>query len=185
MQVDVIDPQTVRFTLPAPKPGLLAHFATHYGQGFQPKHFLGKFHPAINPDADKYAQSFGYADGYAAIMAYYGSSDWMDTATPMLNSPDKVAKLPAAATPTLESHIVIRETVEGRHFVANPYFFQVDTAGNQLPYINEMDEVFINDHEVRLLKLVNGEVDYKTQSLQLSDAPILLDSQEKEATRSS
>jgi len=179
MTVDVIDPQTVKFTLPAPKPGLLAHFATHFGQGFQPKHFLGKFHPAINPDADKFAQSLGFADGYDAIKAYYGNSDWMDTATPMLNSPDKVAKLPAAASPTLESHIVVRETVEGRHFVANPYYFQVDTAGNQLPYINEMDELFINDHEVRLLKLINGEVDYKSQSLQLSDAPIMLENQEK------
>jgi len=53
MTVDVIDPQTVRFNLPAPKPGLLSHFANHYAQAFQPKHFLGKFHPAINPGADK------------------------------------------------------------------------------------------------------------------------------------
>lgn len=179
MEVEVVDPQTVKFKLPAPKPGLLAHFATHFGQGFQPKHFLGKFHPAVSADADAYAQSLGFADGYDAIKAYYGNSDWMDTATPMLNSPDKVASLPAAATPTLESHILIRETTEGRHLVANPYFHMVDTAGNQLPYINEQDEVFINDHEVRLLKLVNGEVDYKSQSLQLSDAPILLENQEK------
>jgi len=179
MQVEVVDPQTVKFILPAPKPGLLAHFATHFGQGFQPKHFLGMFHPDINPDADKYAQSLGFENGYAAIKAYYGNSDWTDTATPMLNSPDLVANLPKATYPTLESHILIKETTEGRHLVANPYFFMVDTAGNQLPYISEQDEVFINDHEVRLLKLVNGEVDYKSQSLQLSDVPILLENQEK------
>ncbi|MFZ1813194.1 MAG: ABC transporter substrate-binding protein [Rhizobiaceae bacterium] len=179
MQVEVVDAQTVMFKLPAPKPGLLAHFATHYGQGFQAKHFLGQFHPAINADADKNAQALGFADGYDAIKAYYGNSDWMDTATPMLNSPDKVANLPLAAAPTLESHIVIKETTEGRHFVANPYFHMVDTAGNQLPYINEMDELFANDQQVRLLKLVNGEVDYKAQSLQLADAPLLLENQEK------
>jgi peptide/nickel transport system substrate-binding protein len=179
MEVVVVDPQTVVFKLPAPKPGLLAHFATSFAQGFQPKHFLGRFHPAINADADKLARSMGFADGYDAIKAYFGNSDWMDTATPMLNSPDKLGKLPAHATPTLESHIVIRETTEGRHFVANPYYFMVDTAGNQLPYINEMDEVFVNDREVRLVKLVNGEVDYKTQSLQLSDAPLLLENQDK------
>jgi peptide/nickel transport system substrate-binding protein len=179
MQVEVVDPQTVVFKLPAPKPGLLAHFASHYAQGFQPKHFLGQFHPAVNPDADKRAQELGFENGYAAIAAYYGNSDWMDTATPMLNSPNKVANLPKAAAPTLESHTVIAESTEGRHFVANPYFHMVDTAGNQLPYINEQDEVYVNEHEVRLLKLVNGEVDYKTQSLSLSDAPILLESQEK------
>ena len=32
---------------------------------------------------------------------------------------------------------------------------------------------------VRLLKIVNGEVDYKAQSLQLASAPILLEGQEK------
>lgn len=179
MEVEVIDPQTVKFKLPAPKPGLLAHFATSYAQGFQPKHFLGKFHPEINPDADKYAQSLGFENGYAAIKAYYGNSDWTDTATPMLNSPDLIGKLPANAVPTLESHFVVKETTEGRHFVANPYFFMVDTTGQQLPYINEEDEVFANDQQVRLLKLVNGEADYKAQSLQLSDVPLLLENQEK------
>ena len=39
MTVDVPDDVTVVFNLPAPKPGLLAHFATHFAQGFQPKHF--------------------------------------------------------------------------------------------------------------------------------------------------
>lgn len=179
MQVEAPDETTVIFKLPAPKPGLLAHFATHYGQGFQAKHFLGQFHPAVNPDADKRAQELGFADGYDAIKAYYGNSDWMDTATPMLNHPDTVASLPLAAAPTLESHIVIKESTEGRHFVANPYFYMVDTTGQQLPYINEMDEIFANDQQVRLLKLVNGEADYKTQSLQLSDAPLLLENQEK------
>jgi len=179
MTVDTPDAETVIFNLPAPKPGLLAHFATHFAQGFQPKHFLGQFHPAVNPDADKLAQSMGFENGYAVIKAYFGNSDWMDTPTPMLNSPDKLDKLPANAMPTLESHIVVRETTEGRHFVANPYFFQVDSTGQQLPYINELDEVYANDQQVRLLKLVNGEVDYKTQSLQLADAPLLLEGQEK------
>ncbi|MDW4548650.1 ABC transporter substrate-binding protein [Defluviimonas sp. D31] len=179
MEVETPDDLTVIFKLPAPKPGLLAHFATHFAQGFQPKHFLGQFHPDINPDADKLAQEMGFENGYAVIMAYFGNSDWTDTPTPQLNSPDKIAKMPADTMPTLESHIVIRDTTEGRHFVANPYFFQVDTMGQQLPYINELDEVYANDQEVRLLKLVNGEADYKTQSLQLADAPILLENQEK------
>jgi peptide/nickel transport system substrate-binding protein len=55
----------------------------------------------------------------------------------------------------------------------------VDTAGNQLPYVSEQDEIFVNEDEVRLLKLVNAEVHFKAQSLQLSTAPLLLDNQEK------
>ena len=179
MTVDVIDAQTVRFNLPAPKPGLLSHFANHYAQGFQPKHFLGQFHPAVNPDADANAKAIGFENGYAVIAAYYGSSDWMDTPTPMLANPDKVADMPAGASPTLESHIVIADSTEGRHFVANPYFHMVDSAGNQLPYINEFDEIYVVENEVRILKLVNGEVDYKAQAVQLDSVPLLMDGQEK------
>jgi len=179
MTVDVIDPQTVKFTLPAPKPGLLSHFATSFAQGFQPKHFLGRYHPDINPDADKLAQEAGFENGLEVIKAYFGNSDWTDTPSPLLNSPEKVGKLPADVVPTLESYLAISDTTEGRHYVANPYFFMVDTQGNQLPYINEQDELYANDNEVRILKLINGEADYKSQSLQLSSAPILLENQEK------
>jgi peptide/nickel transport system substrate-binding protein len=178
MTVDTPDATTVVFNLPAPKPGLLAHFATSYAQGFQPMHFLGQFHPSINADADSYAQSLGFENGYDAIKAYYGNSDWTDTPSPMLSRPDIAGSLPKGTVPTLESHIYVTDTTEGRHLVANPYFHQVDVTGQQLPYISEQDEVYINDNEVRILKLVNGEVDYKSQSLQLASAPILLENQE-------
>ena len=142
-------------------------------------HFLGQWDPKLNDDADAKAKAAGFENGLAVIAAYFGNSDWTDTPSPLLNSPDKVAKLPADVVPTLESHITIADTTEGRHLVANPYFFQVDTAGNQLPYISEQDEVYINENEVRILKLVNSEVDYKAQSLQLASAPLLLENQEK------
>jgi peptide/nickel transport system substrate-binding protein len=179
MTVEAPDAETVIFNLPAPKPGLIAHFATHYSQPFLPKHFFSQFHPGLDSSADANAQALGFENGYAAIKAYYGNSDWTDTPTPMLANPDLAPNLPKATYPTLESHIVIADTTEGRHFVANPYFFQVDPSGQQLPYINELDEVYINDNEVRILKIVNGEVDYKSQSLQLASAPLLLESQEK------
>lgn len=179
MTIEAPDDTTVIFNLPAPKPGLVAHFATHYSQPFQPKHFLGQFHPDVNPDADAYAQSLGFENGYDAILAYYGNSDWTDTPTPMLSRADIVDGLPKATYPTLESHIYISDTTEGRKLVANPYFFQVDPTGQQLPYISTQDELYINDNEVRILKLVNGEVDYKSQSLQLASAPLLLENQEK------
>lgn len=178
MEVVVINPTTVQFNLPAPKPGFLIFFAYEYAPGFQPKHFLGQFHPDIDPNADANAQALGFENGYAAIKGYYGNSDWMDTPTPMLAHPDLVAGLPADTMPTLESHIIISENTEGRHLVANPYFFQIDTAGQQLPYINEQDELFVGESEVRLLKLVNAEVDYKSQALNLDYAPLLLENQD-------
>jgi len=179
MTVDTPDETTVVFNLPAPKPGLLAHFATSFAQGFQPKHFLSKWDPELNSNADAEAQALGFENGLAVLSAYFGNSDWTDTPSPMLSKPALVAGLPADAVPTLESYFLVSESTEGRRYVANPYFFQVDTAGNQLPYINDQDEIYINENEVRILKLVNAEVDYKAQSLGLGAAPLLLENQEK------
>ena len=179
MTVDTPDDVTVVFNLPAPKPGLLAHFATSYAQGFQPMHFLGQFHPDINSDADSFAQGLGFENGYDAILAYYGNSDWTDTPSPMLSRPEILDGLPKHAVPTLEAFLTVADTTEGRHYVANPYFFMVDPTGQQLPYISEQDEVYKNDNEVRILAVINGEVDYKAQSLQLASAPIMLENQEK------
>ncbi|MEM9631219.1 MAG: ABC transporter substrate-binding protein [Pseudomonadota bacterium] len=178
MKVEALDDTTVQFTLEAPKPGLVETFTSSYAQPYQPKHFFEQYHPALNDGADEAAKALGYEGGYDLIKAYYGNSDWMDTPSPMLTAGDRISNLPKDAAPTLESHILVKETAEGRHYVANPYFFQIDTQGNQLPYINEMDEVYIGDEEVRNLKLLNGEVDYKSQAINLTSAPVLLEGQE-------
>lgn len=179
IQIEIIDAQTFKFKLAAPKPGLLVHFATSYAQAFQPAHFLGQFHPALNADADAKAAEYGFSSGYELINFYFGGSDWTDTPSPMLRDPAKAAALPYGTQPTLESHIYVADTTEGRKLVANPYFFQIDTTGQQLPYISRQEELYKNDSEVRLLALINGEVDYKAQSLQLPDAPLLLENQAK------
>jgi len=178
IQIEIIDEQTFKFVLAAPKPGLLVHFASSYAQGFQPAHFLGQYHPDLNPEADALAAEFGFESGYDFVNFYYGASDWTDTPTPMLRDPDLAPRLPYGTTPTLESHIFVTDTTEGRKLVANPYFFQVDTTGQQLPYISRQDERFINDNEVRILTMVNGDVDYKAQSVQLPSVPLLLDNME-------
>ena len=179
MTVDVLDDVTARFNLPSPMPGVLATLATSYNQAFMPAHFLEQFHPEIDSNADANAQALGFENGWDALAAYYGNSGWTDTPTPMLRNPDLVDGLEYAAYPSLEAYMTIEDTTEGRVYAANPYFFQVDTAGNQLPYIDYQNERYINENEIRLLKLVNGEVDYKSQSVQLESAPQLLDGAEK------
>ena len=179
MTVDVVNDTTVRFNLPSPFPGLLATLAWSYNQAFMPAHFLEQFHPEIDVMADANAKALGFEDGWDALAAYYGNSGWTDTPTPMLRNPDLVAGLKYAAYPSLEAYMTIEDTTEGRVYAANPYFHQVDSAGNQLPYIDYQNERYINENEIRLLKLVNGEVDYKSQSVQLESAPQLLDGAEK------
>ncbi|MFQ5401205.1 MAG: ABC transporter substrate-binding protein [Anaerolineae bacterium] len=150
MKVEAVDETTVKFIFPVPTPGILNFFATTYIQPFQPKHFYEK----------KMAEGMTLPE---VGELYYGNSDWTDTPSPLLSGEaDDVL-------PTLESHILVEETTEGRHLVANPYYYMVDTVGNQLPYINEQDELYVPDSEVRNLKITNGEVDYKVQSIDIVD----------------
>ncbi|MCX7380012.1 MAG: ABC transporter substrate-binding protein, partial [Alphaproteobacteria bacterium] len=48
-----------------------------------------------------------------------------------------------------------------------------------LPYISRFTEDHIKENEVRLLKAVNGEFDYKSQSVQLPAAPMLLENRKR------
>lgn len=172
MQVEAVDETTVRLTFPAPSPGILNRFAVDYGQPFQPAHFLGQFHADFNPDAAAVAAEHGFDSWADAVNAYYGGSDWKDVPSPLLDgSADNVV-------PTLESHILVEESATGRRLVANPYFHMVDTAGNQLPYISEIDEQYVPDAQVRNLMITAGDVDYKSQAIFIDDYPLYVDNEE-------
>ena len=171
-KVEALDGTTVRFTLPVAAPGLLNRFAISFIQPFQPKHFLGRYMEKHNPDAAEIRKAEGFANVADAVNFYYGNSDWKDVPSPILKDRAKAESLPRSVVPTLESHILINDDSKGRRLVANPYFYMVDTAGNQLPYFNEISELYVPEKEVRNLKLVNGEVDYKMQNLFLEDFPL-------------
>ena len=44
-------------------------------------------------------------------------------------------------------------------FVRNPYYWKIDTAGNQLPYADRLEFSIIQDPQVILLKFINGELE--------------------------
>jgi peptide/nickel transport system substrate-binding protein len=167
MKVTALDNHTVKFSFPVPTPGILNRFAVDYGQPFQPKHFLMKFMTKYNPEAEALAKEKGLKNAAELLNKYYGGSDWKDVPTPLLSGFD------TQVVPTLEAHIVVEDSATGRHMVANPFFHMVDTAGNQLPYINEIDEQYVKDKEVQNLKITNGEVTFKQQAVFIEDFPLL------------
>jgi peptide/nickel transport system substrate-binding protein len=160
------DATTVVMRFPVPAPGIINRFAVNYQQPFLPKHFYGKFHIKYNSKANELAKEKGLKNWVELFNKYYRASDWKDVPSPLLDGFDSVV------APTLESHILVKETSKGRVLVANPYYHIVDTAGNQLPYISKIDERYVPDKEVRNLKITNGEVTYKQQSIFLSDYPL-------------
>lgn len=166
MEMTAVDPTTVKMIFPVPAPNIINRFAVDYGQPFQPKHFLKQFHIKYNSQADELARAKGKENWAELLNEYYGGSDWKDVPSPLIDGFD------TQVVPTLESHILVEETSRGRLCVANPFFHMVDTKGQQLPYINAIDERYVPNKEVRNLKISNGEVDYKQQSVFIEDYPL-------------
>ena len=55
----------------------------------------------------------------------------------------------------------------------NPYFYGIDQAGNQLPYIDRVVWDLIPDREVINLKAMAGEIDMQTRHIQFKNFPVL------------
>ena len=57
-------------------------------------------------------------------------------------------------------------TTDGRapviRMFRNPYFWKIDTAGNQLPYIDGVESLLNADQEEKKLSVIAGDIDYLT-----------------------
>jgi len=61
----------------------------------------------------------------------------------------------------------------------NPYYFKVDTAGNQLPYIDKLVSMQVQDIEVMNMKVITGEVDFLRENTALAKMPLYKANEEK------
>lgn len=142
-----VDDYTIQFTFTEP----YALFTTYLGSwGFprtdivsRPKHYLSQFHP-----------DYGDMAAIEAGMAADGFDTWVDYFKQMadFDNPDKptiAAWIPAVWPP---------EQVQS--YIRNPYYWKVDTAGNQLPYIDELRTTRVADPEATLLKTIAGDFDF-------------------------
>ncbi|MBM3264271.1 MAG: ABC transporter substrate-binding protein [candidate division Zixibacteria bacterium] len=61
----------------------------------------------------------------------------------------------------------------------NPYYFVVDDHGRQLPYIDRIETTLIPEPQVRVLKVLAGEIDCQFRDLDLRDLGLLVKGQER------
>ena len=61
----------------------------------------------------------------------------------------------------------------------NPYFWAVDTAGNQLPYIDRITFTLAENTEVANLRAIAGEYDIQERHMHLSKLPVFLENAKK------
>ena len=129
--------------------------------GFAPKHYLQQFHPRyVGQEAvDQVVEAAGY-DNWASFMRFI--NDWS------LN-PD----LPTVTAWQTTSPINTPTWVLER----NPYFYMVDTAGNQLPYIDKVVLTLAENLEVLNLRAIAGEYDFQARHIDISKLPVFLDNQ--------
>jgi len=62
--------------------------------------------------------------------------------------------------PKLTPWILVEASDERCVTERNPYYWKVDTAGNQLPYIDRIDFTYVPDGEVMTVQQMAGESDY-------------------------
>lgn len=133
MDVEFPDDYTMVMRWDAPQwitPYILAQGFWEWEPLMKPKHFLEPQLPSNNPDIDW--------DEFEVIDKWWENPDY-----PTIFAWDLEQFTPG------ERWVLVR----------NPYYWKVDTAGNQLPYIDRIDVELIEDEEVRVLSIAQGKYD--------------------------
>ena len=163
--VSKIDDYTVRFNFSAPNGLLLQRLASPNEGMFitaTPKHYLSQFLPKYaDPTVlDQMVKDAG-VDNWAQLFFLRGGPN--NSADPRWKNPD----LPVM-TPWM-SVIPSGPDATEVSLVRNPYFYAVDTEGNQLPYIDNVHYSVGSDVETLVLEAINGEIDMQDRHIATVD----------------
>jgi len=159
-----IDDYTVRFEFEKPFPRFVLSLVDWRGSEWMrcaPKHYLKKWHIKYNPKADELAKEEGYDHWWEAF-----------------NHHQEVAPAGDINKPTLQPWMFKEFTSTHRVFVRNPYFYAVDSAGNQLPYIDGIVSTIV-DLEVYQMKIIAGEADVAFVSTSLENYPLYKENEDE------
>ncbi|RLE07050.1 hypothetical protein DRJ00_08780 [Candidatus Aerophobetes bacterium] len=129
---------------------------------FEPKHYLKKYHIKYNPKANELAKEEGF-DYWYQLFKQHGK--WTSVA--------------ANRGPSLEPWIVKKITTDHAVFERNPYYWKIDTAGNQLPYVDRIEVRATANREAYKMSVIGGETDLALASLTLEDYPVVKKNEEK------
>ncbi|MBR3764064.1 MAG: ABC transporter substrate-binding protein [Clostridia bacterium] len=83
--------------------------------------------------------------------------------------------------PTLNPYVLSTEpgknSIKGEYYeyVRNPYYWKVDAAGQQLPYIDKIIYVSVSNVDQQLMLLLDGTVDFQTVAME--SIPTILESE--------
>jgi len=130
---------------------------------YSPMHYMKQFHPtyAGQAEVDKLAKDEGY-DNWVQLFKFK-------------NDPKLNVDVPVTTPWITKEPINTPQMVLER----NPYFWQVDVEGNQLPYMDKVVLTLAEDLEVLNLRAIAGEYTIQGRHVSLPKLPVLLENQEK------
>ena len=134
---------------------------------FLPSHYLKNLH------IDYADQDQLKADCEAAG---YRLEDWAEYFIAYGWGPDGPNELRTAkiGCPTLNPYVITSNPSVGVYIAErNPYYWEVDEFGRQLPYIDTVRITAVADISTLLMKIMSGEVDYARESMAIADYPML------------
>ncbi|MBR0832330.1 ABC transporter substrate-binding protein [Bradyrhizobium manausense] len=170
--VTKIDDTTVKFTFAGPYALFLEQMATPLGQHptLFAKHYCSQFHPKYNP-------------AVADLVKAANLSDWGTLFRNKCGDIEIPTRWGNADKPTLDPWVIKEPYTGGATRVVmerNPYFWQVDTAGNQLPYIDRLNFNISQDVESLMLDVISGRLDIQERHIDtLQNKPTLSQNMQK------
>jgi peptide/nickel transport system substrate-binding protein len=169
-----IDDYTVSVTFERPAGLFPLETAARIGTDWTryPKHYLSQFHEAYNTDTLDDLIAENGADDWIHLFQMKGSG---------IPGTPYDARWSNPELPRLHAWQIVEPYGEGTYVTLerNPYYFKVDTEGNQLPYLDTINFEVMQDEEVLLLKTTAGEIDMIQRSIcTIRNKPVLADSRE-------
>ncbi|ELJ8548261.1 ABC transporter substrate-binding protein [Vibrio cholerae] len=171
-RAEIVDKYTVKITLSKPNGLFIRSLATVDSESYTafPKQYCSQFLPKFNDKAVANAKAAGFDSWrqYAATKceAHYFIEHYTNVDRPVLTA----WKVTAPPGPNASYAL----------FERNPYYWQVDTEGNQLPYLDAVRWRYSEDQEEMVLRAANGEADYQHRNIgQTSYRPLLIENEKK------
>jgi len=152
-----VDNITVRFEFAQPRPKFLEESRGGWSYGFYgyPAHYFKRFHPDYNPRRDMRPE-----EQFRQLLdrVYQNKFIYDDPEAPTI----------------LAWRTVAYKQGEFQILERNPYYWKVDRAGNQLPYIDHVQSLQMPSSQKELIKLkaLAGEVDFEMRSIGVKEFPL-------------
>jgi peptide/nickel transport system substrate-binding protein len=176
MTIEIVDDYTFKIIFDGPYgsfPAQLAIAGWHsYAEFLRPKHYLSQFHIDYTPldelkplmEAESIAE-----DQWFNLFndRQTGSNLW------------KLTNEGGLGHPTLTPWMITKAESGVFTYERNPYYFKVDEAGNQLPYIDGIRSEIVQDRETMFARAIMGEFDYIGERSSLKNLPLMAEAEEK------